>query len=120
MSAVKSAQRVAVAASCLCILSTSALALDAKSSAPTFSRSIIVTHAPRVNDAVMARVAPGMSRDEITTLIGSPERTVRFALSKTTAWDYDFVDTWGYASVFSVLFDDGGAVVGKVATRNDY
>jgi outer membrane protein assembly factor BamE (lipoprotein component of BamABCDE complex) len=124
MSAIKSVSLVvaatafALAASAI-VVSTTALAYDGKSLVPAFSQSILV-RAHRVTDAVIFKVQPGMTQDAISTLIGSPARTMRFPLSRTTAWDYDFVDAWGYASEFSVIFDDEGVVVGKVTSRNDY
>jgi len=114
----KSLRGLAALASSALILSTSAFAYDAKT--PAFNRSMVITPAHPVSDATIARVQPGMSRDDITSLIGVPARTMRFPLSDTIAWDYDFVDAWGYASEFSVVFNDAGAVVGKVASRKDY
>jgi outer membrane protein assembly factor BamE (lipoprotein component of BamABCDE complex) len=124
MSAIKSVSLVAAAtafalASSAIVVSTPALALGASSTAPAFSQSILV-RAHGVSESAILNVQPGMTRDAISALFGSPVRTMRFPLSRTTAWDYDFVDSWGYASEFSVIFDDGGIVVGKVTSRNDY
>lgn len=99
--------------------SSSASAMEAAHAMPRIDVSSFSSHSP-VNAADFAKVQPGMSRDAITALIGEPAHAMRFPLSQTTAWDYPFVDSWGYASEFSVLFDDGGTVVGKVTARNDY
>jgi outer membrane protein assembly factor BamE (lipoprotein component of BamABCDE complex) len=84
---------------------------------PKFS---IHVDSPRVTSDTIARVAPGMSQADIESLVGTPARTEHYTLSQTTAWDYNFRDAWGYQSVFSVIFDDAGSVVGKVSTRNNY
>lgn len=115
---VAAATATALAASAL-FFSSSASAMEAVHAMPRVDVSFVSSRSP-VSEAAFARVQPGMSRDAILALVGSPAHTMRFPLSKTTAWDYPFVDTWGYASEFSVLFDDGGSVVGKVTARNDY
>jgi outer membrane protein assembly factor BamE (lipoprotein component of BamABCDE complex) len=119
MFAPKSIRGLAALASSAFVLSTSAFGMESIPAAPAFNRSIVVP-AHRVTDNIIARVQPGMSQDDIVSLIGSPAHRARFPLSDTTAWDYAFVDSWGYASEFSVIFDRGGAVVEKVASRKDY
>jgi outer membrane protein assembly factor BamE (lipoprotein component of BamABCDE complex) len=84
---------------------------------PKFS---IHVQAPRVTDETIQKIQPGMSEGDVEGLIGSPVRTMRFPLSNTVAWDYDFNDTWGYRSVFSVTFNDGGSVQSKIAIRTPY
>jgi len=42
---------------------------------------------------------------------------MQFSLSGNTAWDYRFIDTWGYLAVFSVTFDPNGIVVSKISRR---
>ena len=79
---------------------------------PRFS---IHLSAPRVTDEVIASVSPGMHQADIEALIGEPMRIERFPHSHTVAWNYDYRDTWGYDSTFSVIFDDAGDVVGKFA-----
>ena len=39
------------------------------------------------------------------------------SLSGNYAWDYRFVDTWGYTAIFSVTFDRTGIVVSKISQR---
>ena len=117
--AVAAATAVALASSAL-FFSSPASALAAAGSVATVTVSFLGARSPRVSDAIILRVAPGMTRGDIVELIGEPERTMRFPLSHTTSWDYPFVDSWGYASEFSVIFNDEGVVVGKVSSRNDY
>ena len=70
-----------------------------------------------LNDGTFNGIRPGMTRDEVLTRIGPPGDTMAFALSGNTAWDYRFVDTWGYLAVFSVTFDPNGIVVSKISRR---
>ena len=65
------------------------------------------------------QVRPGMTAAEVLALIGPPHAKMRFDRTKTTSWDYRYVDAWNYDSEFSVIVDDDGVVVGKVITRND-
>lgn len=74
---------------------------------------------PDLNDDIIARVVPGQSAQEITTLLGAPHRRVRFDNLKSTAWDYRYRDTWGYWVDFSVMIGDDGRVVNKVSVRID-
>ena len=88
--------------------------------APGFHASVRVASPARVTDTVASEVRAGMTRGDIVALIGEAPRTMRFPLTRTTSWDYPFVDSWGYASEFSVVFNDAGVVVGKFSSRNDY
>ncbi|HZZ92052.1 MAG TPA: outer membrane protein assembly factor BamE [Usitatibacter sp.] len=122
MSATKRFTRPGARAALSLMLVAGAIATASVSSAhaevlPKFS---IHVDAPRVSEETIAKVQPGMSQGDIEGLIGQPARTDTFARSQTVAWDYNFRDTWGYPSMFSVIFDDAGSVVGKVSTRNDY
>ena len=42
---------------------------------------------------------------------------MRFGLSNTYAWDWRYVDTWGYTAIFSVTFDAQDRVVSKITQR---
>ena len=103
-----------------------ALALGAIAVAPmsqahaeTLPKFSIQVGAPRVTTDTTTKVAPGMSESDIQGLLGEPQRMARFPRSQTVAWDYDFRDNWGYASTFSVIFNDAGSVVSKVSVRQD-
>lgn len=75
---------------------------------------------PDLNDDIVLRVLPGQSAEEIAALLGTPYRRVRFENLRATAWDYFFMDTWGYTVELSVMMSDeaaGGRVVGKVLRR---
>lgn len=60
----------------------------------------------------------GMSRNEVTALIGAPSGT-SVPHRGGTQLDYNYVDTWGYDAVFSVVID-GGVVVDKAGARRRY
>ena len=73
-------------------------------------------HAALTDDRVW-QVRDDMTRDETVRLIGRPDDTMRFPLSRTEAWDYLYQDTWGYLATFSVTFDGQGRVVGRISRR---
>jgi hypothetical protein len=54
-----------------------------------------------------ARVQAGMTREEVTALLGPPARMQPLPLKRQTAWEWRFMD--GQTTrVFVVMFDDGG------------
>lgn len=72
---------------------------------------------PVLQDDVFNRIRPGLTEKDILQMIGPPGDTMHFSRSNTTAWDYRFVDTWGYLAIFSVTFDAHGVVVSKISRR---
>ena len=66
---------------------------------------------------VFNRIRPGLSAEDVLRMIGPPREKEYFARLGQTAWDYKFVDTWGYPAIFSVMIDNGDRVVGKVTRR---
>jgi outer membrane protein assembly factor BamE (lipoprotein component of BamABCDE complex) len=68
-------------------------------------------------DDLFARIQPGMTQEEVLRIVGRPERTMPFPLSRTVAWDWTAYDTWGYMVEQSVTFDAQGRVVSKFARR---
>jgi hypothetical protein len=70
-----------------------------------------------LTDDVFNRIQPGLAQQEILEMIGPPSDTMHFPRSNTMAWDYRYVDTWGYVSIFSVTFDANGRVVSKISRR---
>jgi len=63
------------------------------------------------------RIHPGMSGDEVRSLVGAPDGTMPFPLSHTVAWEYRYWDTFGYFIEFSVTFGNDGHVVSKTIRR---
>ena len=72
---------------------------------------------PVLKDEVFRRIQPGLTQDEVLRMIGPPGDKMHFAMSNTTAWDYRFVDTWGYTAIFSAVFDARGVLVSKFSQR---
>lgn len=72
---------------------------------------------PILSEEAFQRVAPGQTREEIMGMIGAPVETMAFPRLSQVAWDYRFVDTWGYQAIFSVTFDENWIVVGKFTRR---
>jgi hypothetical protein len=70
-----------------------------------------------LTDETFARIHPGLTEQEILEMIGPPGETMTFARSNTHAWDYRYIDSWGYPSIFSVTFDANGGVVSKISRR---
>ena len=70
-------------------------------------------------EGALRRIHEGMTADDVVAALGEPVRKMRFPLSGTTAWDYEFRDAWGYDSEFSVIVSDAGVVVGTFAARHD-
>jgi hypothetical protein len=72
---------------------------------------------PVLKDDTFYRIRPGLTEQDILHMIGPPGETMHFARTDTTAWDYRYVDTWGYLAIFSVIFDNKAVVVSKVTRR---
>ena len=72
---------------------------------------------PVLKDDNFNRIRPGLTQQEILQMIGPPGDTMHFARSDTTAWDYRYIDTWGYLAIFSVTFDNKGVVLSKITRR---
>jgi hypothetical protein len=70
-----------------------------------------------LNDDVFNRIRPGLTKDEVLRMIGPPRETMTFERLGHEAWDYKYVDTWGYDAIFSVTFDREGRVVSKISAR---
>jgi hypothetical protein len=70
-----------------------------------------------LQDDTFYRVQPGLTREDVLRMIGPPGDTMAFPRSNTYAWDYRYMDTWGYIAIFSVTFDRNGIVVSKISQR---
>ena len=72
---------------------------------------------PVLTDDRFYQIHPGLTRDDVLRLIGPPGQTMEFPRLRQVAWDYRYVDTWGYVAIFSVTFDENGVVVSKITRR---
>jgi hypothetical protein len=70
-----------------------------------------------LNDDVFNHIQPGLTKEEVLRMIGPPRETMSFERLGHQAWDYKYVDTWGYPAIFSVTFDRDGRVVSKISSR---
>jgi len=77
----------------------------------------VVSIGNALRDETFYRVQAGMTKDEILRLIGPPGETMAFPRSQTHAWDYRYMDTWGYRAIFSVTFNAQDVVVSKFTQR---
>jgi hypothetical protein len=77
----------------------------------------IAPSAPR-SDELFGGIRAGMTQAEVERLLGRPDETMRFSRD-ALAWDYRYMDTWGYFSVFSVTFDAQGVAVSRLSWRTN-
>ena len=70
-----------------------------------------------LSDDTFNRIRPGLTGDDVLRMIGPPREKAVFERLGQTAWDYKYVDTWGYGSILSVMLDRNNVVVGKVTRR---
>ncbi|HUL96735.1 MAG TPA: outer membrane protein assembly factor BamE [Usitatibacter sp.] len=70
-----------------------------------------------LTDDVFEKIRPGLTEQDVKNMIGPPGETMYFPMSNTHAWDYRYIDTWSYLTVFSVTFDAQGVVVSKIKRR---
>ena len=75
------------------------------------------TSGPVITTERLDRVQPGMTMDETRRLLGAPDERMRFALTRTEAWDYRYQDPWGYLASFSVTFGPDGRAVSMLTNR---
>jgi hypothetical protein len=72
-----------------------------------------------MGEETFVRIVPGMTGDEVLRLIGPPGDSMDFPRQREVSWEYRFVDTWGYPSLFFVNLDRRGVVVSKFTRRID-
>ena len=70
-----------------------------------------------LNDDIIARVKIGQKDADVRAILGAPYQLMRFNNLESTAWDYMYKDTWGYWVAYSIMINDNGRVVDKVARR---
>ena len=70
-----------------------------------------------LTDDVFDGIRAGMTEKDVLAAIGPPNRTMAFSLSNTHAWEYRYLDSWGYLAEFSVTFDANGVMVSKLKRR---
>ena len=68
----------------------------------------------------VARIHPGLTQDEVRSLVGAAGNVTSDSRKHETTWIYSFTDLWGYPSELDVTFDANGRVTETYAQRNDY
>lgn len=71
------------------------------------------------SDELFQAIRVGMQQEDVRRLLGPPDDSMPFSHSNTVAWDYRYMDTWGYFAVFSVTFDAAGRAVGRISWRTN-
>ena len=118
MLSLKSLDRVALAAMFSVIVAVPAAAcasgadISARESVYVYSKKLAL------DDDAFAQIQRGMPASEVLARLGEPDRKMRFANTRTTAWDYHYRDTWGYDADFSVIVNDADLVASTVSVRN--
>lgn len=72
---------------------------------------------PGLTDDKTALVVTSMTAVNVAATLGQPYQRVRFNNLNATAWDYRYIDSWGYIIDFSVMIGDDGRVINKVSAR---
>lgn len=65
--------------------------------------AILASNEP-LRNGLIPQVQQGMTREQVTAILGPPDQTMTFERSQTTAWDYRFTDTWGFMAIFAVTY----------------
>lgn len=65
-----------------------------------------------LNPDNFAKVKPGLGKQEVSTILGRPAKTMPFALKQEEVWDWRFKQHGQESKMFSVTFDAAGKVVG--------
>lgn len=63
-----------------------------------------------LNSANLAKVVPGLDRDQVRRMLGRPAKVQAYSLKEEEVWDWRFADG-PEIKIFSVTFDKSGQVV---------
>jgi outer membrane protein assembly factor BamE (lipoprotein component of BamABCDE complex) len=78
--------------------------------------AVIASNEP-IRNQLVGRIEHGMSPEQVRAILGPPDETMPFPLSRTVAWDYRYTDTWGFLAMFGVTFGPDGRVTSTVSRR---
>jgi outer membrane protein assembly factor BamE (lipoprotein component of BamABCDE complex) len=65
--------------------------------------AILASNEP-LRNGLIPQVQQGMTREQVTAVLGPPDQQMTFERSQTVAWDYRYTDTWGFLAIFAVTF----------------
>lgn len=57
-----------------------------------------------LRNGLIPQVQQGMTHEQVTAIMGPPDRQMAFERTQTLAWDYRYTDTWGFMAIFAVVF----------------
>ena len=66
----------------------------------------------------VARVHPGLTQDEVRSLVGVPGNVTGDSRKHETMWIYSYTDLWGYQSEFDVTFGANDLVTDTFSERS--
>jgi hypothetical protein len=72
---------------------------------------------PDLTEDKFAAIRIGDSTATLKAKLGEPYQRMRFEFLRTTAWDYRFMDIFGYWSDMSYMIDDEGRIKDIVRSR---
>jgi outer membrane protein assembly factor BamE (lipoprotein component of BamABCDE complex) len=78
--------------------------------------AVVASNEP-VRNNLIGQVERGMTQEQVRAVMGPPDETMPFPLSRTLAWDYRYTDTWGFLAMFGVTFGPDGRVVSTISRR---
>ena len=81
------------------------------------SRGILAGMDQVLDDDHFRHIQAGLTREDVLRRIGPPGGTMEFSRQHQVAWEYRYIDTWGYLCEYSVTFDARGIVVSTFSQR---
>lgn len=70
-----------------------------------------------LNDDKVASVQRGETTKALVAKLGEPYRKMPFPHLRATAWDYRYIDTFGYLTEISFMIDEEGYVKESIKQR---
>src|SRR5262245_38147413 len=70
-----------------------------------------------LRNGLIPQVQHGMTREQITSIMGPPDREMVFERSQTIAWDYRYTDSWGLMCIFAITFGADNRVQSTITWR---
>ena len=70
-----------------------------------------------LRDGLIPKIEHGMTRGQVTSVLGKPDEVMAFRNTETVSWDYRYTDTWGYMAMYSVTFNANWRVVSTFSRR---
>ena len=78
--------------------------------------AILASNEP-LRNGLIPQVQQGMTREQVTGILGPPDQKMEFHRSQTIAWDYRYTDSWGFLAIFAVTFGADNRVQSTITWR---